>query len=79
MNNKQEIISKEECGCEFTTYYSEDGCNSYTILTKCKCQKHYDGQFEAEYYDHEGLHQARITPANILPLEAEQSASKEVA
>lgn len=57
----------EECGCEYTTYSEKEG--SCTFLTKCKCKKHYNEQFIAEWYDGDGnFNREPITPSNIVPL-----------
>lgn len=72
---KQEIVEINECGCEFTIYISEDGNNSFCVLTKCRCQKHYEEQLKAEWYDGEGHHSIiRDTKevAGLLPLEAQK-------
>ena len=45
----------ESCGCEFLSIWDNLG-NSMTILSKCKCEKHFKEQFVAEWYDHEGYH-----------------------
>jgi len=57
---------QEQCGCEFTTLISEDGQNSFTTLTKCRCQKHQSEQFIA-FLDGEQLED--YEPTNPLPLE----------
>ena len=66
------IVKKESCGCEFTTSISDDGQNSFTTLTRCRCQKHYDEQLKAEWYGHEGHHSVIRKPeevAGLVPLE----------
>ena len=66
-------VKKEVCGCEFTSIWDEQG-NSMCVLTKCRCQKHYDEQLEAEWYDHEGHHRVIREPEEVcglLPLEAD--------
>ena len=52
-----------ECGCEFTTTIV--GENSMTVLSKCRCQKHFDEQLVAEWYDEEGHHRVVRHPEDV--------------
>ena len=63
----------EDCGCEFTELWDYETGGSCCFLSKCKCQKHYDEQLVAEWYDHEGHHRVIREPeevAGLVTLEA---------
>jgi hypothetical protein len=62
-------IDKEDCGCEFISYWDDKTGDSCCYLHKCRCRKHYDEQFWGEWYDHEGHHKEFIqNKTNALPL-----------
>ena len=65
MEHKETLI--ESCGCEFTHFWDDNG-GSCCYLTKCKCQKHYEEQLEAEWYDHEGHHHIIREPQEVPSL-----------
>ena len=63
----------EKCGCEFLSVWDNHG-NSMCVLTKCSCQKHYDQQLKAEWYDQKGYHKIVREPeevSGLIPLEVE--------
>jgi len=61
-----EKIETEPCGCEFTTEIS--GEHSHTILTKCRCKRHFEEQLIAEWYDDEGYHKEIREPEEVVGL-----------
>jgi hypothetical protein len=65
-----EQVNIEKCGCEFRSVYSDEG-ESMCLLTRCRCEKHYEEQFVAEWSDHEGHHREQIQPENPLRLEVQ--------
>jgi hypothetical protein len=64
-----ERVHKELCGCEFTEFVSGDLEHSFCTLTKCRCKRHYEEQFIAEWYDEEGHHCEEYEPQPLIPLE----------
>lgn len=63
-------VDVEPCGCEFTTFYERG--YSQTLLTKCKCEKHYEEQLIAEWYDRDGHHKIKRLPDEVpglIPLQ----------
>lgn len=72
-NETTEIIEQEPCGCEFKTLIDNKTEQSFTVLHKCRCKKHYQEQLEATWYDGQGIrHHTVRSPdevAGMLPLE----------
>ena len=67
-----EKITTEKCGCEFLNIWDEQG-NSMCVLSKCRCQEHYDEQLVADWYDKHGDHHHVVRGSGevpgLLPLE----------
>jgi hypothetical protein len=57
---KRVVESVGKCGCVYEDHISEDGRNFFTIMTHCKCQKHYDEQSSpVSWIDEKGIEQVR--------------------